>query len=108
MGSCARTAARSGRRTAAPALRAWRSEEAKQASVPAYVVFTDATLVAIAEALPTTERALLAVSGVGRTKLEKYGAAVLALTTSTTPDETFSGDTPTGVIKTIAPDGQLL
>ena len=60
-------------------LRAWRAEQAKAASVPAYVVFTDATLTALAEVRPTTERALLAVSGVGRSKLERYGADVLAL-----------------------------
>jgi DNA helicase-2/ATP-dependent DNA helicase PcrA len=60
-------------------LREWRSEQAKQASVPAYVVFTDATLMALAEARPTSEAALLAISGVGRTKLERYGADVLAM-----------------------------
>jgi len=60
-------------------LREWRAEQAREASVPAYVVFTDATLVALAEARPTSERALLAISGVGRTKLERYGADVLAL-----------------------------
>jgi DNA helicase-2/ATP-dependent DNA helicase PcrA len=60
-------------------LREWRAEQAKAASVPAYVVFTDATLVALAEARPSTERELLAVSGVGRTKLERYGDDVLRL-----------------------------
>jgi DNA helicase-2/ATP-dependent DNA helicase PcrA len=60
-------------------LRAWRSGVAAGASVPAYVVFTDATLVAIAETCPTTETELLAISGVGRTKLERYGAEVLDL-----------------------------
>ncbi|HYJ77492.1 MAG TPA: ATP-dependent DNA helicase UvrD2, partial [Actinomycetes bacterium] len=60
-------------------LREWRTEQAKTQSVPAYVVFTDATLTALAEARPSTERALLAVPGVGRTKLERYGADVLAL-----------------------------
>ena len=58
-------------------LREWRSDQARQASVPAYVVFTDATLMAIAETTPATEAQLLAVSGVGRGKLEKYGADVL-------------------------------
>jgi DNA helicase II / ATP-dependent DNA helicase PcrA len=60
-------------------LRTWRAEQAKEASVPAYVVFTDATLTALAELRPTTVEALLAVSGVGRTKLERYGDDVLAL-----------------------------
>jgi DNA helicase-2/ATP-dependent DNA helicase PcrA len=60
-------------------LRDWRSEQAKAGSVPAYVVFTDATLMAIAETLPRNEAALLAISGVGHGKLEKYGADVLAM-----------------------------
>ena len=47
--------------------------------MPAYVVFTDATLTALAEQRPASERELLAVSGIGRSKLEKYGADVLAL-----------------------------
>jgi DNA helicase-2/ATP-dependent DNA helicase PcrA len=60
-------------------LREWRAEQARQAAVPAYVVFTDVTLIALAEARPTTETQLLAISGVGRTKLERYGADVLGI-----------------------------
>jgi DNA helicase-2/ATP-dependent DNA helicase PcrA len=60
-------------------LRSWRSTTATAASVPAYVVFTDATLVAIAESLPRDEAALAAVPGVGPTKLDRYGPDVLAL-----------------------------
>jgi DNA helicase-2/ATP-dependent DNA helicase PcrA len=60
-------------------LREWRKARAEGDGVPAYVVFTDATLTALAEVRPTSERELLAVSGVGRSKLEKYGADVLAL-----------------------------
>jgi ATP-dependent DNA helicase RecQ len=45
--------------------------------VPAYVVFSDATLLEMAARRPTTEEALLSVSGVGPTKLERYGAAFL-------------------------------
>jgi DNA helicase II / ATP-dependent DNA helicase PcrA len=60
-------------------LREWRTAQAGNAGVPAYVVFTDATLVAIAELRPRTEAELLAISGVGRTKLERYGTDVLAL-----------------------------
>jgi DNA helicase-2/ATP-dependent DNA helicase PcrA len=59
-------------------LRAWRSSTAQEASVPAYVVFTDATLQAIAESRPTTVRELSALPGVGARKLELYGAEVLA------------------------------
>jgi DNA helicase-2/ATP-dependent DNA helicase PcrA len=60
-------------------LREWRTETAREQSVPAYVVFTDATLTAIAETRPTDDRALLAVPGVGKTKLDRYGPDVLAL-----------------------------
>jgi DNA helicase-2/ATP-dependent DNA helicase PcrA len=60
-------------------LRAWRLERAQEQRVPAYVVFTDATLTAIAESKPDDEHALAAVPGVGRTKLDRYGSDVLAL-----------------------------
>ena len=58
-------------------LRAWRAEIAKAASVPAYVVFPDTTLAAIAQHRPATLDALFAISGVGAKKLETYGDAVL-------------------------------
>ncbi|WP_369135550.1 ATP-dependent DNA helicase UvrD2 [Modestobacter sp. I12A-02662] len=58
-------------------LRAWRSATAQEASVPAYVVFTDATLQAIAETRPRSLRELSALPGVGARKLELYGAGVL-------------------------------
>ena len=60
-------------------LRAWRSETAKSESVPAYVVFTDLTLQAIAEVRPRTVDALLTITGIGRAKQEKYGDAVVSL-----------------------------
>ncbi|NIZ91477.1 ATP-dependent DNA helicase UvrD2 [Kineococcus rubinsiae] len=63
-------------------LREWRSGVAREDSVPAYVVFTDATLTAIAETMPTDVDALAKISGVGPTKLEKWGQDVLALLTS--------------------------
>jgi ATP-dependent DNA helicase RecQ len=58
-------------------LRAWRAETARAASVPAYVVFPDATLVAIAQIRPGTLDELFSVSGVGARKLEQYGEDVL-------------------------------
>jgi DNA helicase II / ATP-dependent DNA helicase PcrA len=60
-------------------LRAWRLERAQEQQVPAYVVFTDATLTAIAESRPGDEKALAAIPGVGRTKLDRYGGDVLQL-----------------------------
>ena len=59
-------------------LRAVRSELAEARGVPAYVVFSDATLLAMLAARPTTEAEMLAVSGVGPTKLQAYGSAFLA------------------------------
>jgi DNA helicase-2/ATP-dependent DNA helicase PcrA len=61
------------------ALREWRREVSTAAGIPAYIVFTDVTLQAIAEQRPDDEGALLAISGVGPAKLEAYGVAVLGL-----------------------------
>lgn len=59
------------------ALRTWRAATAKEQAVPAYVVFNDKTLAAIAERRPATMVELSTVSGVGESKLERYGDAVL-------------------------------
>ncbi|RHW44097.1 DNA helicase RecQ [Dermacoccus abyssi] len=58
-------------------LRAWRAATAKEQGVPAYVVFHDATLRAIATAAPTTIDELGRLSGVGAAKLDRYGPGVL-------------------------------
>ncbi len=58
-------------------LRAWRAATAREHGVPAYVIFPDATLLAIAAAHPQDLAALRAISGVGDVKLERYGAALL-------------------------------
>ncbi|HQR21269.1 MAG TPA: DNA helicase RecQ [Burkholderiaceae bacterium] len=58
-------------------LRAWRAGVAKEHGVPAYVVFHDGTLRAIAQLQPRTLGALGEISGIGAAKLEHYGAAVL-------------------------------
>ncbi|GII89359.1 DNA helicase [Sphaerisporangium siamense] len=58
-------------------LKTWRSSVAKAAKMPSYVVFTDVTLQAMAERVPTTEEDLLAIAGIGRVKVERYGEAVL-------------------------------
>ncbi|HXW46710.1 MAG TPA: ATP-dependent DNA helicase UvrD2 [Streptosporangiaceae bacterium] len=60
-------------------LRAWRLVTAREQSVPAYVVFSDATLQAIAARRPATMAQLAGVPGVGAVKLDRYGAAVLEL-----------------------------
>ena len=60
-------------------LRAWRLVRAAEESVPAFVIFTDATLQLLAEARPTTEAEMLRVNGIGRAKLERYSREILAL-----------------------------
>ncbi len=74
------------------ALRAWRLETAGEAKVPAYVVFTDATLTAIAETRPGTLGELAGIAGVGATKLERYGPAVLGLLSGKEPGPSPSED----------------
>ncbi|MGA0544768.1 DNA helicase RecQ [Brevundimonas sp. VNH65] len=59
-------------------LRAWRRERASEQHVPPYVIFQDKTLLEIALAEPGTLDALGRISGVGQSKLDRYGAAVLA------------------------------
>jgi DNA helicase-2/ATP-dependent DNA helicase PcrA len=60
-------------------LRQWRQAVAAAQSVPPYVVFTDATLVALAERQPRQGADLLGIAGIGPHKLTRYGDAVLAL-----------------------------
>jgi ATP-dependent DNA helicase RecQ len=60
-------------------LREWRAERAKTDQVPAYVVFKDSVLHAIAAARPTTLGELAQISGVGPAKLERYGDELLAV-----------------------------
>ena len=58
-------------------LKAWRAEVAKEHNLPAYVIFHDATLAAIAERNPATLEDLQGISGMGAKKLEAYGVEVL-------------------------------
>ena len=60
-------------------LRAWRAASAREQGVPAYVIFHDATLREIAMARPASLTELAEVSGVGETKLARYGEAILAV-----------------------------
>jgi len=59
------------------ALKAWRAEVARAHNLPAYVIFHDATLAAIAALAPASLDELQGVSGIGARKLEAYGADVL-------------------------------
>ncbi|GAA4208339.1 ATP-dependent DNA helicase UvrD2 [Actinocatenispora rupis] len=69
-------------------LRTWRGRVAGEQKVPAYVVFTDATLAALAERRPDSAERLVEIPGIGARKLGLYGKSVLALIDGAKPDET--------------------
>ncbi len=78
------------------ALRAWRLGEARRQEMPPYVIFHDTTLVELARRRPDSLAALSLVPGVGRSKLDRYGRALIAVLskpavvgthTSAAPDE---------------------
>ena len=71
-------------------LREWRLATARAASVPAYVVFTDATLTAIAERVPSDVAGLAGISGVGQRKIDLYATQVLAV---------LGGEAPSSVVE---------
>ena len=60
-------------------LRTWRTAEARAQAVPAYVILHDSTLTEVARRRPRDLDSLSAVSGIGSSKLERYGTALLAL-----------------------------
>ena len=64
------------------ALKEWRRVLAKASSVPAYVIFNDATLRAIATSHPGSRDQLLDISGIGPVKVERYGDAILEIVSS--------------------------
>ncbi|WP_430780921.1 ATP-dependent DNA helicase UvrD2 [Actinoplanes sp. G11-F43] len=68
-------------------LQVWRANVAAGLKVPAFVVFTDATLVAMAERRPSDPAQLLAIAGIGSRKLGQYGDAVFALVAGASPDD---------------------
>ena len=59
------------------ALKAWRAEVAREHNLPAYVIFHDATLAAIAQLAPSSIGDLQGISGMGVKKLEAYADEVL-------------------------------
>jgi DNA helicase-2/ATP-dependent DNA helicase PcrA len=68
-------------------LRAWRKVQAEAQGVPPYVVFSDATLVAIADARPKSREGLAQISGVGPAKLTRYAGPVLEVLGGADPDD---------------------
>ncbi len=69
------------------ALKARRRALAEAARVPAYVIFTDRTLIEMAETRPATLDEMARISGVGAKKLESYGATFLEVITGASPAE---------------------
>ena len=67
-------------------LRTWRRKQSEAQGVPAFVVFSDATLAAIADAAPADRAELAQVSGVGPVKLDRYCAPVLAAVAGGEPE----------------------
>ena len=78
-------------------LRAWRAATAKEAGVPAYVVFHDATLREVAQRRPASLAELGTVSGVGASKLAKFGAGVLEVVGRVAGVEVSADDGTLGV-----------
>jgi len=66
------------------ALRGWRRDMAKEHGVPAYTIFHDSTLLELAERLPDSLDDLRDISGIGATKLERYGEALLEVVQTAT------------------------
>jgi len=64
------------------ALRAWRLERSRADGVPAYVVLSNATVAEIASARPRNPRELSRISGIGPTKLDRYGEDILRIVNS--------------------------
>jgi ATP-dependent DNA helicase RecQ len=59
------------------ALRAWRLDEARRQELPPYVIFHDSTLIEMARRRPISLRALASIPGIGTTKLDRYGNALI-------------------------------
>jgi DNA helicase-2/ATP-dependent DNA helicase PcrA len=91
---------------AAKQLRKWRSERARSSGKPAYTIFDDKTLNALAAALPTSESGLAATPGIGPVKLEAYGPELIAmfeeLRSGVEPISSEAAKTPTQVDGTLA------
>ncbi|WP_425954901.1 ATP-dependent helicase [Xylanimonas sp. McL0601] len=72
------------------ALREWRRQVAVEIDKPAYTVLTDAVLAAVAEVRPSSASQLARIQGIGPAKIDKYGAAVLAVVARADGAKNFS------------------
>jgi len=84
-----------GERALWEALRAWRLEEARRQELPPYVIFHDSTLIEIARRRPVALSALADIPGIGRSKLERYGSAVVGIVAQRTTQPTALNETLT-------------
>jgi DNA helicase-2/ATP-dependent DNA helicase PcrA len=75
-----RPSSRAGDPAIVEALKEWRRTKSTELGVPAYIVLHDATIDELAERLPTSERELSRISGIGSSKIEHYGDEILAIT----------------------------
>jgi ATP-dependent DNA helicase RecQ len=78
------------------ALRAWRRQEAARQHLPPYVIFQDKTLAEIARRRPASPADLSAITGVGESKLQRYGSAVLGVLREGTFVQEDDADRPPG------------
>ena len=82
-------------------LKEWRRQQAGEENVPAYCVFTDATLVALAEARPRSSVELIKVQGLGPVKASKYGDQVLAILATAEPTTSKSRSKKTATVRLV-------
>jgi len=68
------------------ALRAWRLEEARRQELPPYVIFHDSTLLEVARRRPISLTSLAMIPGIGASKLERYGSAIIGIVAQKTLD----------------------
>jgi ATP-dependent DNA helicase RecQ len=66
-------------------LREWRLQEARRQELPPYVIFHDSTLIEIARRRPGSLTALASISGIGTSKLERYGSAIIDIVAEKDP-----------------------
>jgi ATP-dependent DNA helicase RecQ len=74
------------------ALRAWRLDEARRQELPPYVIFHDSTLIELARRRPVSLAALALIPGIGRSKLERYGSAVIEIVAADRSDRSHPAE----------------
>jgi len=77
-------------------LKRWRKELAKDLQVPAFIIFNDATLTALARALPTNREAFLAIKGAGESRWERFGSKVVEVSRAIREGAVISEKAATG------------